>query len=114
MSYGKKIKMIREEIGWSQAVLAKRIRLPQTSVSNYERSTYPPLEFIIKALAAMRPAMKLYEFFIDYEEAAAQLGISTDSLELAREIEKLPDELKYKFLKYVDSGLEMIAHRAKR
>lgn len=52
MSFGQRVKALREERGWTQAELARRAGLTHETISNYERDSRvrPPL-FTVQAIA---------------------------------------------------------------
>lgn len=60
MNIGERLKLLRESRGLSQSELARRIGVPNQSVSNYERGfRQPPAEFIHKVA-------DFYEVSVDY------------------------------------------------
>lgn len=63
--YGKKLKELRKEAGFTQEDIAIKTGFPQSSISYWEKAQYPPLDFIVETLKLVKPNLKLWEFFIE-------------------------------------------------
>ncbi|MCP4131048.1 MAG: helix-turn-helix domain-containing protein [bacterium] len=109
VNYGKKIKEYRKEKNLSQAELAEKTQMGQTSISAWEKSAYPPLEFIEKSLEVLKPELLLWEFFI---EDLNQLNnyipswIKPDQLEFLKKFNSLPVEKQKHLLKVFNDIIE--------
>jgi len=93
--YGNKIRKFREEKNLSQEFIAEKTGMPQTSISTWERSEFPPIEFVIEALKILKPNMKLWEFFIeDISELDSYMPhwLMPEHLKFIEEISTLPFE----------------------
>jgi transcriptional regulator with XRE-family HTH domain len=107
--YGERIKKLRKELEMSQGLLSQKTGFAQTSISVWEKSSYPPIDFIEKALKILKPKMSLSEFFYETEEEAKRFNLPKICVEMAHEINLLPDDLQEKiyndFSNYLDTVL---------
>lgn len=68
MNFGEKIKYLRNEKGWTQEYVAKKLNISTPALSRYEAGTYEP-----KDLSIVSEFAKLYDVTTDY-----LLGISDE------------------------------------
>jgi transcriptional regulator with XRE-family HTH domain len=65
MTYGEKLKNLREHYGYSQRELALKIGINQANISFWEKADYPSLDGITKVCEFLK--IPIYEFFIENE-----------------------------------------------
>jgi len=90
--WGDKLRKFRKEMGLSQEELSEMTGFHQTSISSWEKNSYPPLEYISKVLSVIKPNMNLWQFF-----APEDLIIPDVEPELKifiQKYQKLPQEIR--------------------
>lgn len=61
MTFGEKIKKLRQEKGWNQEYVAQQLKISIPALSRYESGTYEP-----KSMAIISDFAKLYDVTTDY------------------------------------------------
>lgn len=91
MSIGDKIKQLRQERGWSQAQLAKQLKIHQKQISGYERNLHEPKTDVVAKIA------RLFNITMDYlvldernDLPAVKIG-NRELLQRLEEIDRLPE-----------------------
>ena len=92
MTLGERIKRLRQEKGWSQAQLSKKLNTHQKQISGYERGIHAPsIELLIKMA-------EIFNVTLDYiasdeQEDKSRIQIADRELMLTvKEIDALPEE----------------------
>lgn len=106
MLYGEKIKELRGKAGMDQKSLAEKLGISAPALSDIEGSAYPPLKRIEQICDIFK--IEMAEFFMTESYKKNLFGISPLCLELAVQVDKLPDNIKNKFLKHIESGLDLL------
>jgi transcriptional regulator with XRE-family HTH domain len=91
MSIGNKIKQLRQERGWSQAQLARQLKVHQKQISGYERNLHEPKTDVVAKIA------RLFNISMDYlvlderdDLPAVRIG-DRELLRRLEEIDRLPE-----------------------
>lgn len=86
MSIGNKLKQLRQERGWSQAQLAKKLDVHQKQISGYERNLHVPKTDVIVKIA------RLFNISLDYlvqDERDDLPAVKIGDRDLLRRLEKI-------------------------
>lgn len=108
--YGSKLKKIIKERGYSQKEIAKKINVPESTISSWINSENPPLDAIDKVCKAVN--LKLWEFFITSENELKEYypnWIHEEQIEFLKAFNQLPSRKRElileSFLKIVEAAL---------
>ncbi|MDA3911665.1 MAG: helix-turn-helix transcriptional regulator [Bacteroidales bacterium] len=89
MNIGIKIKLLRAEMGWSQAELAVKINADQAQINGYERGEALPSIGVIKRLANIFNVTTNYLLFEENNQKASTVIKGKELLELFNQIEDI-------------------------
>lgn len=92
-SFGQRIRLLRQERGWTQAELGKKIHIVQKQVSSYERGVNVPSADVLVKIA------EAFGVTLDYlaGEGAGQRNVNIQDRELLRRFEvvaELPEQYR--------------------
>jgi transcriptional regulator with XRE-family HTH domain len=92
MSLGKRIKHLRQQKGWSQMQLSKKLNTHQKQISGYERGIHAPsVELLIKMAELFNISLDYFAF--DNQENTTHIQIADRELiQTVKEIDKLSEE----------------------
>ncbi len=99
--YGERLKILRKQASLTQEQLAIGIDEPRSNVSLWEKQAYPPLNFIIKAVAYLKPDQKLWEFFVDDMDEVDKLlpaWVEPEQIEFLKIFNSLKPEIREQLL----------------
>ena len=94
MALGNRIKRLRQEKGWSQMQLSKKLNVHQKQISAYERGIHSPsIDFLVKLADLFNVSLDYLAF--DDRHDSNQLQIADRELiQTMKEIEALSEEDK--------------------
>ena len=102
MTFGDKIKKLRQEKGWNQEYVAQQLNISVPALSRYESGTYEP-----KSLSIISDFAKLYDVTTDY---LLGLSLEYDEEALKDEINIFIDQFINLYNKQADKyGLQRIS-----
>jgi transcriptional regulator with XRE-family HTH domain len=87
-----RIKRLRQERGWSQAELAKRLSVHQKQISGYERAVHSPSTEVLIRMAQEFNCSLDFLAFDDRSDTSALPIADRELLEKIKEIEQLPEQ----------------------
>lgn len=92
MSLGDRIKQLRQQRGWSQAQLSKKLNIHQKQISGYERGIHAPsIELLIRMAELFNVSLD-YIAFKDHEEKNIAPIADRELMQAVQEIDLLPTE----------------------
>lgn len=94
MTLGQRIKRLRQEKGWSQVQLAKKLNVHQKQISGYERAVHVPSTEILIRIAELFNVSLDYLAFDNREDVRQVRIADRELLERLQEIDRLADEDK--------------------
>ncbi|MCP4132821.1 MAG: helix-turn-helix transcriptional regulator [bacterium] len=100
--YGPKLKKLIKAKGFSQKKIAEITGTPETTVSNWTKIEFPPLEAIKKICVILE--VPIWEFFFEPGEA---WGVSEESLEMTKQVDSLPEAKKEEVLRQVEGLIKL-------
>lgn len=90
-----------------QVDLSRMLDIPQSTISGWKPLKHLNLDNIIKICRALD--MPLYEFFMSENDKKDYFKIDPLLLGMCRRIEKLEKEKQLKFIKHIETGLDLIS-----
>ena len=111
ISDGDKLKTMMKDLGWKQIDLARNTGIPPVQINRWVNSSHLDTGAINIIMESMNK--ELWEFFISKKEIAELCNITPVMLDIARLIEKLPNDFQEKILNIIDSVLDGFAHLLK-
>ena len=91
---GERLKRVRQEKGWSQAQLAKRLGIHQKQISGYERGVHVPQTELLIRIADLFDVSLDFLAFDDRDDVRRVHIADRQLLELFEQIDKLSDKDK--------------------
>ena len=92
MPLGDRIKQLRQQRGWSQAQLSKKLNVHQKQISGYERGVHAPsIELLIRMAELFNVSLD-YIAFKDHEEKNIAQIADRELMQAVQEIDLLPTE----------------------
>lgn len=94
ISFGERLKRLRQEKGWSQAKLAENLSVHQKQISSYERGLhFPQTELLIRIASLFNTSLDFLAF--DDRDDIKQMKIADrDLLQKMEAVDQLPEEDK--------------------
>ena len=92
MSLGERIRQLRQQRGWSQAQLSKKLNIHQKQISGYERSIHVPSVELLIRMAELFNVSLDYIAFDDREEKTIAPIADRELMQAIQEIDQLPAE----------------------
>lgn len=92
MVLGERIKHLRQQRGWSQMQLSKKLNTHQKQISGYERGIHTPsIDLLIKMAELFNISLDYFAF--DDQEDKTRIQIADRELmQTVKEIDNLPEE----------------------
>lgn len=92
MVLGEKIKYLRQQRGWSQMQLSKKLNTHQKQISGYERGIHTPsIDLLIKMAELLNISLDYFAF--DDQEDKTRIQIADRELmQTVKEIDGVPEE----------------------
>jgi transcriptional regulator with XRE-family HTH domain len=104
-SYGYRIKELRKLKDMQQSELAEKMQVAQSSLSELEKSTYPPLNRIEQVCEALN--INIWEFFLDKSQIAKEYNIHPDFIEICQMMNKIKKEKRIILLEHIRTALRL-------
>lgn len=92
MSLGERIRQLRQQRGWSQAQLSKKLRVHQKQISGYERGIHAPSVELLIRMAELFNVSLDYIAFDDRKEKTTAPIADRELMQAVQEIDQLPAE----------------------
>jgi transcriptional regulator with XRE-family HTH domain len=107
MSFGKKVKELREVKGWNRSVFAEKIGVSHVMVGRYERDETAPSIDVAKKMA------DILDTSVDYLVGeSGKPTLDRNTLKRMEEIQNMPENLKEKMWFFIDTVIR--DHKAKQ
>ena len=88
MTLGERIKRLRQDRGWTQTQLSKKINVHQKQISGYERSVHAPsIELLIKVAELFNVSLD----YIAFDDRGDKNRIQIADRELMRTVKEIDD-----------------------
>ena len=92
MSLGERIRQLRQQRGWSQAQLSKKLNVHQKQISGYERSIHAPsVELLIRMAELFNVSLDYIAFDGRKEKTIAPIA-DRELMQAIQEFDQLPTE----------------------
>ncbi len=92
MVLGERIKRLRQQRGWSQMQLSKKLNTHQKQISGYEREIHTPsIDLLIKMAELFNVSMDYFAFDDHGDKSRIQIA-DRELMQTVKEIDELPEE----------------------
>jgi len=92
MVLGERIKRLRQERGWSQMQISKKLNVHQKQISGYERGIHAPSIELLMRMAELFNVSLDYIAFDDREDKHRIQLADRELMQTVKEIDDLPEE----------------------
>ncbi|MGO9373073.1 MAG: helix-turn-helix domain-containing protein [Syntrophobacteraceae bacterium] len=94
MTFGERMKRLRQERGWSQGQLAQQLKVHQKQISGYERGVHLPSTDLLIRIAALYNVSLDYLAFDNREDVRQVRIADRDLLQKLEELDKFSEQDK--------------------
>jgi transcriptional regulator with XRE-family HTH domain len=112
MDYSKRLNDIVKQRKLTQEQTGKLMGIKQQTVSTFVNRRWPNLKVIERLCNGL--GMELWEFFIDKDALMSAYGISEASINIAKGIDSLPDDLKEKMTDLINQQIVLMLSKASK
>ncbi len=92
MVLGERIKYLRQQRGWSQMQLSKKLNTHQKQISGYERGIHTPsIDLLIKMAELFNISLDYFAFDDQEDKTCIQIA-DKELMQTVKEIDALPEE----------------------
>lgn len=92
MVLGERIKYLRQQRGWSQMQLSKKLNTHQKQISGYERGIHTPsIDLLIKMAELFNISLDYFAFDDQKDKTRIQIA-DRELMQTVKEIDELPEE----------------------